>query len=68
MENQQALLVYRLLSSRAVQDLKLVPLVFEALGLSMARSDVMRLLERLEWIHDVRCPVSARELGVDAEG
>jgi len=45
--------------------LKLVPLVFEALGLSLARGDVLRLLERLEMIHAVRAPVSARDLGVD---
>jgi hypothetical protein len=64
-EERQALTVYRWLSSRVVQDLKLVPLVFEALGLSMGRGDVQRLLERLELIHAVRSPVSARDLGVD---
>ena len=62
---RQALSVYRWLSSRVVQDLKLVPLVFEAMGLSMARGDVLRLIERLELIHTVRSPVSARDLGLD---
>ena len=49
-------MLYSLLSSAVVQDLKLVPVVFEGLGLRMARREVMDLLQRLDWIHAVRRP------------
>lgn len=57
--------MYSLLSSRAVQDLKLVPLVFDALALRRTRDEVFALLDRLSVIHEARCPLSARDLGVD---
>ena len=58
-------MLYSLLCSRVVQDLKLVPVVFEAFGLQKTRAGVFDLLDRLAIIHEARCLVSARDLGVD---
>jgi hypothetical protein len=54
--------VYGLLASRVVQELKLVPLVFDVLGLKKTRAEALALLELLQVIHETRCPTPAPDL------
>lgn len=49
--------VYRLLSSRVVRDLHLTPMVFDVLQLQLTPKAAVRLLERLDMVHNELCPV-----------
>jgi hypothetical protein len=67
-DNREALLVYGLLASRVVRDLRLTDLVFEGLGLTKTRADVLALLDRLAVIHESRQPISPEDLGIPDGG
>lgn len=47
----EALSLYEALRYQVVQDLRLVPLVFDVFGLTMTRDDARLLLARLDVIH-----------------
>jgi hypothetical protein len=50
-EERRALDLYHALRLSVVQDLALVPLVFDAYGLRMTRGEVRELLDLLEVVH-----------------
>jgi len=55
--NLQALEAFDLLGRRVVVDFQLAPLVFETLRLRLTQSDARVLVESLDLIYDMRCPV-----------
>lgn len=55
--NLSALDVYDLLARRIVVDFQLAPLVFETLRLRLTQTDARALVESLDLIYDIRCPV-----------
>lgn len=54
--DQDCLELYRLLSNRAVKDLRLTPMVFDILGLKMTRAEGVEVLNKLGVIHDAMSP------------
>lgn len=55
--NLQALEAYDLLARRIVLDFALAPLVFEALRLRLSTEGARLLVESLDLIHEIRCPL-----------
>lgn len=68
-DDWQALDLWSWLQRRVVHDLKLVPMVFEMLGLRVTRAEAKALLEKLALIHNARRPVavSAADAETDRE-
>jgi hypothetical protein len=61
--NLKALEVFDLLARRIVQDFQLAPLVFDACALRLTRDEARLLVESLDLIYDIRCPVKTSTHG-----
>lgn len=60
-DDRVALELHGRLANRMVQDLGLVPVVFEGVGLQMSRRRIRETLDRLDVIHRYRCPLKPKD-------